>query len=134
MNTSMVAAASLFAAGTAVTTAIGWQERLPSEPFGTVTPGTGQDDPAGKLLLATGVSAPWPMPVLALIAALAGRPDAAWPARTLTVLGVTLTIGVLIEPVSYGLRSRKPPVLATVPLNLATAAVLILAGRRNRRA
>ncbi len=50
------------------------------------------------------------------------------------MLGVTLTVGVLIEPVSYGLRSRKPLVLATVPLNLATAAVLILAGRRNRRA
>ena len=128
----MIVAGSLFAAETALTTTIGWRDGQPSEPFGVVIPGTGQNEPVGRALLASGVSAPWPMPVLALACALAARPGRGWPARIMVALGATLAVGTLVEPVSYGSRSRTPHVLATVPLNLATAALPVLTGLRNR--
>jgi len=130
MNSSMMAAAALFAVGTAAATATGFRERVPSEPFGAEIPGTGLDDRAGRLLSATGVSAPWPMPVLCLIAAASAAPGKRWPQRVLTTIGVVVTIGTLIEPVTWGRRSREPRVLATIPLNLVSGAALIAAGRR----
>ena len=116
MKASMMTAAGVFAVGTAAATATGFRERVPSEPFGAEIPGTGLDDRAGRLLSATGVSAPWPMPVLCLIAAASAAPGRRWPGRVLTTVGAVVAV-TLIEPVTWGLRSTEPRVVATVPLN-----------------
>lgn len=134
MHAVMLGAATTFAVSTCVGAAVGFTEDVPSEPLGLHVPGTALDHPVARALLATGVSAPWPMPATVLVAAVLARPDRAWTRRAFTVVGTALAAGTLVEPVTWGRRSRRARVLATVPLNLLTAAALVTSARRAGRA
>jgi hypothetical protein len=72
------------------------------------------------------------MPVMALLAAGSARPGRRWPARTSAAVGVGVCIGTLVEPVTWGRRSRSGWVAASVVLNLGSAVALVLAGRKQR--
>jgi hypothetical protein len=123
-NRAMMAAAILFGASTAYGTVVGFREHLPSEPLGASLPGTALSHPATRWHLATGTSAPWPMPALCLVAAACARPGRRWPQQVIATVGSVLVFGILVEPVSWGRRSRRPHVLATVALNTLSAVAL----------
>ena len=126
---AMLGAATLFAATTAFTTAVSMhQQHLPDEPFGLRFPGRVPVHLA--LGLGSGVAAPWPMPVIALVAGLRAEAGVTWPERTCAVLGAVVLVGTLVEPASWGLRPRSARARATVPLNFLSGAALFLAGTR----
>jgi hypothetical protein len=125
----MLGAATFFAATTAFTTAVSMREQhLPDEPLGFRFPGRVPLHLA--LGLGSGVAAPWPMPVIAVIAAMRARPGATWPERTCAIIGAVVLVGTLVEPASWGLRPRTAWARATVPLHLSSGAALFLAGTR----
>ncbi len=125
-----VAAAGLFAGCSALGAAISLRQDIPGEPLGIRVPGT----VATHLAIGWGsaLSAPVPMQIAALAAALSARPGLTWPARTLTGIGVAGLAGILAEPVTWGRRPRSGAVAALLPLELASAAALIWAGRRSQ--
>ena len=126
---AMLAAGTFFAGTTAYTTAVSLRHpHLPDEPFGIRFPGRVPVHLA--LGLGSGVAAPWPMPVMALAAALRAGSGAAWPERTCAVLGATVLVGTLAEPTSWGLRPRSAEARATAALNLLSGVALFLAGTR----
>ena len=123
-----VAAAGLFAVCSALGAVVSLREDIPGEPLLIRVPGSVATH------LATGwgsaLSAPAPMQVAAFVAAFSARPGLAWPARTLTGIGVAGMAGILVEPVTWGRRSHSRAVAAMVPLDLVSVAALIWAGRR----
>jgi len=123
-----VAAAGLFAVCSALGAAISLRQDILGEPLGIRVPGS------VAVHLASGwgsaLSAPAPMQVAALAAAFSARPGMLWPARTLTGIGVAGLAGILAEPVTWGRRPRSWAVAAMLPLELASVAALIWAGRR----
>jgi hypothetical protein len=123
-----VAAAGLFIGCSALGAAISLRQDIPGEPLGIRVPGT----VATHLAIGWGsaLSAPVPMQVAALAAALSAWPGLTWPARTLTGIGVAGLAGILAEPVTWGRRPRSCAVRAMLPLELASMAALIWAGRR----
>jgi hypothetical protein len=126
----MLGAATFFAASTAVTTTVSMrQQQLPDEPFGVRFP-PGRVPVHLALGLGSGVAAPWPMPVAAMVAGIRAEPGASWPARTCAILGAVVLVGTLAEPASWGLRPRSALAKATVPLNLLSGVALFLAGTR----
>ena len=129
MDRIMLGAAKLFTASTVIGTIVSFHEDVPGEPFGHTIQWSVLDDPAGRLLGGSGLSAPWVMPAMCLAAATA-RPGQLWPRRMITGIGAALTIGQLIEPVTWGLRSRKPQVYGMVVLNLLSAAALFISARQ----
>lgn len=124
---AMLGAAAFFVATTAFNTGVSLREQhLPDEPFGVRFPGS---VPAHLALgLGSGVAAPWPMPVIATVAAVRARPGETWPARTCAITGAVVLVGTLVEAASWGLRPRSTWARATVPLNLLSGAALFLAG------
>ena len=125
----MLGAATVFAATTTFTTAVSMREpQLPDEPLGVRFPGPVAVHLA--LGLGSGVAAPWPMPLVALVAALRAEPGVTWPERTCAITGAVVLVGTLVEPASWGLRPRSAWARATVPLNLLSGAALFLAGTR----
>jgi hypothetical protein len=129
----MLLAAAAFAATTAFTTTVSMrQPHLPDEPLGLRFPGRVPVHLA--LGLGSGVAAPWPLPLIAVIAALRSRPGVTWPARTCAVIGVLVIVGTLVEPASWGLRPRSAWARAAVPLHLLSGAALFLSGTGERTA
>ena len=127
---AMLGAATLFAATTAFTTTVSMrQQHLPDEPLGIRFPGRVPVQLA--LGLGSGVAAPWPMPVIAGVAAMRAEPGVSWPGRTCAILGALVLVGTLVEPASWGLRPRSAAARATVGLNLLSGAALFLAGTRD---
>ena len=127
----MLGAATFFAASTAFTHAVSMrQPQLPDEPFGIRFPGTVPVHLA--LGLGSGVAAPWPMPVGAVVAAVRAGDGVSWPERTCAILGAIVLVGTLAEPASWGLRPRSAAAKATVAFNLLSGAALFLAGTRRR--
>ena len=131
MDRSLAAASTLFAAATAVGGAISVRQRIPGEPLRIHVPGTVTRHLA--VGLGSGLSAPWPMPAATAVAALASGRASAGPRRVAAVVGRMLVAGVLVEPVTWGRRSRSPLVAVSVALNLASAAALIRAGSPARQ-
>ena len=127
----LLAAAVLSAATTAVTTAVSLRHPdLPDEPLGLRFPGDVRAHLA--LGLGSGVAAPWPMPLIALAAALEDDPDRVGPARTCAAIGATMLVGTVMEPASWGLRPRSDAARATVVLHLLSGSALFLAGTLRR--
>jgi hypothetical protein len=123
----MLGAATLFAATTAFTTAVSMrQQHLPDEPLGIRFPGRVPVHLA--LGLGSGVAAPWPMPIITLVAAMRAEPGVTWPERTCAITGAVVLVGTLVEPASWGLRPRSAWARATVPLHFLAGAALFLAG------
>ncbi len=119
--------AALFAASTAYATAVAATEPdLPGEPFGLHLPGTVRTHLA--LGLGSAVSAPWPMPAIAMWAAIRGNPRSAWAARTVAIMGTGMLAGILAEPVTWGRRPAPPRARVSLPLHLAIGAAMASAG------
>jgi hypothetical protein len=119
-----------FAAGTAFGAAVSVREGVRGEPLGVDLPGR-----IGVHLAAgwgSGLSAPWPMPALALATALRGQSRAA--RTTAVAVGAGVLIGTLIEPVTWGRRARSPLIATAVGVNLLSAVALLNAGLKNATA
>jgi hypothetical protein len=128
---ALLSAAALLAITTTATTVVSLREpQLPDEPFGLRFPGRVPVHLA--LGLGSGVAVPWPMPVIATVAALRAQPGLTWPRRTCAIIGATVLIGTLAEPASWGMRPRSRPAEALVPLLFLSGAALFVAGTRER--
>lgn len=124
--------AALFMASTAYATAVAYTEPdRPGEPFGLHVPGQVRTHLA--LGLGSAISAPWPMPAIAMWAAVRGNPRSAWAARTTTVVGIGIVAGILSEPATWGRRPSRPMDRVNVPLGLAIGAAMASAGTYRRR-
>lgn len=123
----LLGAAALLVASTAWGAAVSLREDVVGEPLGWRAPGT----VATHLAIGwgSGLSAPWPMVATALLDALRDSPGRQ-VGRSTAVVGAALVAGVLVEPATWGRRAWSPLVTSTVVANLATGALLILAGRR----
>lgn len=131
-DTALLSAAALLAATTTASTVVSLREpQLPDEPFGLRFPG--QVPVHLALGLGSGVAVPWPMPVIATVAALRAQPGLTWPRRTCAIIGATVLVGTLAEPASWGVRPRSRSAEALVPLLLLSGAVLFIAGTRDGR-
>lgn len=129
---ALLSAASLLAATTAATTVVSLrQPQLPDEPFGLRFPGRVPVHLA--MGLGSGVAVPWPLPVIATVAALRADPGLTWPRRTCAGIGALVLVGTLAEPASWGVRPRSRAAEAMVPLLLLSGAALFVAGTRARR-
>lgn len=78
----------------------------------------------------SGLTAPWPMPALALGAAVWAGPEVRWARPTCAALGMAILVGTIIEPVTWGRRPSSPLTAAAVSLNLIAAVALLTTGRR----
>ncbi|HVL84952.1 MAG TPA: hypothetical protein VM367_11800 [Pseudonocardia sp.] len=126
----LLAAALLSVATTVVTTAVSLRHPdLPDEPLGLRFPGDVRVHLA--LGLGSGVAAPWPMPLIALVAALKDGPGRVGPARTCAI-GATMLVGTVAEPASWGLRPRSDAARLTVVLHLLSGSALFLAATLRR--
>lgn len=131
-DTAMVGAASVFAATVAVSTAVSLRHpECPDEPFGLRFPGRVPVHLA--MGLGSGVAAPWPMPIAALLAGLRAEPGANGAAKTCAALGATVLATSVMEPASWGLRTSSSAVRATFWLHLLSGAALFWAGTRRLR-
>ena len=133
MDRIMLGAAALFTTSTVIGTIVSFHEEVPGEPLGHTIRWSVLEDPAGRMLGGSGISAPWMMPTVCLAAAVVARPGQQWPRRMITGMAVALTIGQLIEPVTWGLRSRKPQVFGMVVLNMLSAVALFTSVRHSAR-
>lgn len=125
----LLGAATCFAAASVVGTAVAVREPgLPGEPLGLKAPGPVPVQLA--LGLGSAVSAPWPMPVVAVWSAWRAAPGDRRAALTSVALGVMLLAGTLSEPVTWGRRPRSRLAAATVPMHLVTGVTMVLAGWR----
>ena len=124
--------AALFVASTAYATAVAATESdLPGEPFGLHVPGGVRTHLA--LGLGSAISAPWPMPAIAMWAAVRGNPGSDWAARTVAIVGIGMLAGTLAEPVTWGRRPASPMARASIPLHLAIGAAMVSAGTHRLR-
>jgi hypothetical protein len=100
----VVLAAAVFAAPTAFDPAVAARENVERAPFGVRPPISVRTG----LLVGRGchLSAPWPMTVVALIAALRGGPRAG---RICAVIGAGVIVGTAIEPVTKALHDAPEP-------------------------
>lgn len=124
--------AALFAASTVYATAVAASRPdLPGEPFGLRAPGGVRTHLA--LGLGSAISAPWPMPAIAMWAAVRGDPGSIWAARTTTIVGIGMLAGILSEPATWGRRPAPPMDRVSVPLGLALGAAMVSAGTHRLR-
>lgn len=124
--------AALFAAATAYGTAVAATEAGPrGEPLGLQVPGSVRT----HLLLGWGaaVAAPWPMPVIAAVAAARGGPRSAPAARTIAGIGTAALLGILVEPATWGRRPASSRAALAVPLHLLGSVAMVWAGTHRLR-
>jgi hypothetical protein len=122
------AAALGFAGATGYNSVVAIREKLPGEPLGIRIP---LSVPTGVLMgWGSAVSAPWPMPVCALLAAnrQAGRDGVAGPALVCAGIGAAGIVGILIEPNTYNAKSWTPATRRAVVAHVATCVTLAAAG------
>jgi hypothetical protein len=131
VDRSLLGVAAYFTAATVFGAVVSIKENLPGEPLGLHVPGRVPIHLA--VGLGSGLSAPWPMPVAVLAAALRARSADTWPGPTFTIVGSALVLGTLVEPATWARRSDSRLTKATVALNVLAASALIIAGRRAAR-
>jgi hypothetical protein len=121
-------AAWSFAAATVFGSAISMRHDVAGEPLGIRPPlSTG----SGILLgWGAGVAAPWPMPVLAVVAA-SNRRFARRRGAVCAALGAACVVGSIVEPVTRRRRRWTPTIAMAIGLNLATSAAMLIAGLRH---
>lgn len=129
---ALLSSAALLGVATAASTVVSLRHpHLVDEPFGVRFPGRLPVHLA--LGLGSGVAVPWPLPVVATVAALRDQPGTAWPRRTCAAIGATILVGTVAEPASWGLRApRSRAAVAMVPLLLLSGSALFVAGTRPR--
>ena len=131
-DTALLSSAALLGAATTASTIVSLRHpHLVDEPLGLRFPGRVPVHLA--LGLGSGVAVPWPLPVVATVAALRDEPGLAWPRRTCAAIGATILVGTLLEPASWGLRPpRSRGAVAMVPLLLLSGSALFVTGTRPR--
>jgi hypothetical protein len=80
----------------------------------------------------SGVSAPWPMPVIAVVAAWQAHDARRGPATVAAVVGVASVTGHLIEPVTWQPSTRTPATTGAIVVGVLSAALLATAGTVRR--
>ncbi len=125
---AMLLAAGIFAASTAFGAAVSLKEDVRGAPLGIDLPGSVEAHLA--VGWGSGLTAPWPMPALALAAAVRAGPEVRWARPTCVGLGIGILVGTIIEPVTWGRRPSSLLTAASVSLNLIAAVALLTAGRR----
>jgi hypothetical protein len=122
----LVAAATAFAASTAFGSIVAIRGNVEGAPLGVRLP---ISVPKGVALgWGSGLSAPWPMPVIALIAASrAGGSESPVPARICAAVGASVIVGTIIEPVTWSYTSLLNHVVMIG--NLLSGGALIAASR-----
>jgi hypothetical protein len=116
-----------FAASTVYATAVAARKPdLPGEPFGLRMPGSVRLHLA--LGLGSAISAPWPMPAIAMWAAVRGEPGSVWAARTTAIVGIGMLAGILSEPGTWGRRPAPPMARVNLTCGLANGAAMVAAG------
>lgn len=128
VDRGLVAAAASIVGATAFGAFVSVRENIPGEPLGLRLPGRVLVHV--QLGLGSGLSAPWPMPVAAIVAALSSHPGQIRPGRACAAIGAMVLAGTMVEPVTWGRRSRAPRVAVSVALNLISGCALMTAGRR----
>ena len=132
MDRGLAAAGVCLVGATALGAVVSVREGIPGEPLGARVPGR---VPVHLLLgLGSGLSAPWPMPVGVLVAVLRSRTGQAGRVRLCVGAGVGAGVlaGTLVEPVTWGRRSRRPWVGAAVAFNIVSGSALVMAARKAR--
>jgi hypothetical protein len=126
----MLAAALVFTAATAYGSTVSIRLDLEGEPFGIRVP---LPVPAAVALgWGAALSAPWPMPAAALLAAhRGGRSTGPAPGLVHIALGTAgLIVGLLGEPVVRTYRTQPGTVRAAMAGNLFAATALVVSGLR----
>jgi hypothetical protein len=95
---SLLLAAGIFAASTAFGAAVSPKEDVRGAPLAIDLPGNVRLHLAVRF--GSGLTAPWPMPALALGAAVAAGPEVRWARPTCAGLGMAVLVGTMIEPVT----------------------------------
>jgi len=130
MDRGLAAAGVCLVGATAFGAVVSVREDIPGEPLGARVPGR---VPVHLLLaLGSGLSAPWPMPVGVLVAALRPSTGRTGSVRLGAAVGAGVLAGTLVEPVTWGRRSRGPWVGAAVAFNIVSGCALVLAARKAR--
>lgn len=125
---SLRVSAVAFAGTCAYTSLVAFRERLPGRPLRISVP---LSVPVGLLVgWGAAVAAPWPMPTVALVAAVRARegPRAARAALIAAGVGVAGVIGLLIEPNTYGLGAHSVANRRAILLGFATTVALAVTG------
>lgn len=126
---NMLSAAVLFTAATVFGSMVAIRRDLAGEPFGIRL--TLPVPTAVTLGWGTALSAPWPMPAAALVAARrASRSTGPGPGLVQIGLGTAGLIGGLGEPVVRTANRQTSTVRAAIAINLLAAGALIAAGLR----
>lgn len=124
--------AALFVTSTVYgTTLAAIHPELPGEPFGLRVPGRVRTHLA--LGLGSALAAPWPMPAMAMWAALRGDSRSTWAGRITTTIGIGVLSGILSEPATWGRRPTPPMHSVNVALGLAAGAAMVSAGTHRLR-
>jgi hypothetical protein len=126
----LVGASVAFAASCAYGAIVSLRHDVVGEPFRVRLPGTVAQHLA--VGLGSGLSAPWPMPVLLLVAAARSGSPVAWPSSAAVGVGMAGVAGTLVEPVTWQRRQRSPDVWLSVALNLLASTALLVTGTRRR--
>ncbi len=122
------ASAVAFAGTCAYTSLVALRERLPGRPLRISVP---LSIPVGLLVgWGAAVAAPWPMPTVALVAAVRARegPRAARAALIAAGVGVAGVIGLLMEPNTYDLGAHSRSNRRAILLGFATTGTLAVTG------
>jgi hypothetical protein len=123
-------AAIAFAGAAGFGSAVALRNNVPGEPLGLKIPLSVR---SGLLVgWGAGVAAPWPMPVVGLIAAAkTGRDERqGGPGVVCAGLGVACIVGTLVEPVTHHRRPWTPAIRAAILVNLGASLLLTAAGLR----
>ncbi|MBA3338241.1 MAG: hypothetical protein H0T54_00520 [Geodermatophilaceae bacterium] len=129
----LMAAAAGFASASAFGSAVSMRHDIPGRPLGVSIP---LSVPSGLAVgWGAGVAAPWPMPLMAVIASVStgDRRRDSTAGLVCLGLGIACVAGTLVEPVTYRLSSWTPGVRAAILANVAAAVLLAAAGRRAQR-
>jgi hypothetical protein len=133
-NRALRIAAVVFAGAVAVTSFVAIRDDIEGRPFGIQIPISVR---AGILTgWGAGIAAPWPMAVVAALAASRARrnPGSPWPGRAYVGLGLAGIVGLLVEPNTYRPRAWSRSARVSIAMDLAAKSLLVLAGARQLRA
>jgi hypothetical protein len=123
-------AAIAFAGAAGFGSAVALRSNVPGEPLGLKISLSVR---SGLLVgWGAGVAAPWPMPVVGLIAAAkaARGQRQGGPGVVCAGLGVACVVGTLVEPVTHHRRPWTPAISAAILVNLGASLLLTAAGLR----
>lgn len=125
---ALLGASLVFAGAAVLGSVVAVRDQLPGEPLGVSVP---LSVPAGLLAgWGAAVAAPWPMPVAAVLAAVAARRQepGTRPGLACAALGLGCIAGTVVEPVTRRPRSLSPAARLAICVNLAASAALAGAG------